>query len=591
MEDLVLDDGLLQGAQRLSQRMRDHGISLYLTGLAASGKSAVASYLSHLTGIPLVDTGLPFRLATYLFRNIPASASDRALFDRLLNAHTIKVVTGQYRVFSGEEDVTDRLRTPEIDRDVPRVAGDSLVREQVLGFLRKTTTAPAIVAARGATEPFTGGHILQVELSAQFNCRVQRRAHQGDLPKDTVRRSIRERDRRDLQGAARYPSPDIIDTTHLTLEESIARVISRANQRIVRLYEFKKFRRLALPDAANLENPYLNVAWEHSRASVEKAEEDFGVPRGQTRGRYLLQLSRFAPSDIFGASAASGPSWAPGTFPDDLKSHALQPIPSILYAEALAAVKERKAGIENFLATTKLPQAFFEAPPERTVERKGSALAAFEDGKQVERLVLKDASPELGFAIESDLHYLGNARRDCTHRIVLVEESTDLPVLYLSFSPNSRKYTEPLLWALGLRMEEVVVAVRGYGSPRCPRNAMGLFLRLACNKVGKDFPHLKAVLTDINPNWGYSGQSFREAGFIDVGLKHAPTAFVGNEYASRRELDKRSGAKAATTNRMPVLPTLIMLRPMPTSSDLSAKLEASGRDGLYVIPRSLYDQG
>lgn len=591
VEDLVLDEGLLQGAQRLSRRMLEHNISLYLTGLAASGKSTVAAYISRLTGIPIVDTGLPFRLATYLNRTIPASALDRALFDRLLNSHSIRVVAGEYRVFSGETDITDRLRSTEIDRDVPMVAGDPTLRTQVLDFLRRTTTGPSIVAARGATEPFTRGHILQLELSASFNCRVQRRSRQGDLPGDTVRRSIRERDRRDLQGAARYPAPDIIDTTHLTLEESIARVIARANERIIRLYEYQSFRRFPLSDALELENPFLAAAWDASSSTVSELEERYRVPAGQTRGRYLLRLSRRSPREIFGDTASAVQSWAPGSFPNGGGVSDLIPDHSLLSREAEQAVRERRQAIDAFFSETKLPRAMLQATTDQTVERRGSTLIAQGGGEASRRLILRDASPQLGFAIEKYLHYLANPRVDCTHRLVLVEEHTDLPVLYLSFASNSRKYTEPLLWALGLRMEEVVVAVRGYGSPRCPRNAMGLFLRSACQRVGEDFPHLRAVLTDINPNWGYSGQSFREAGFIDIGLKYAPTAFVGDEYISRRELDKRNGAKAATSSRMPVLPTLIMIRPMNRNEELSNKLQRLSHEGLFVIPRSLYDQG
>lgn len=591
MEDLILDEKLLRDARRLSKRMSDHGISLYLTGLAASGKSTVATYLSQLTRVPLVDTGLPFRLATYLYQQVPACVADKNLFDRLLHAHSIRIVSGQYRVFSGEEDITERLRGHEIDRDVPRVAGDPWVREQVLGFLRTTTTAPAIVAARGATEPFTAGHILQLELSATFDCRAKRRARQGDLPADTVRKSIRERDRRDLQGAARYPSPDVIDTTHLTLEESLARVVARANERIIRLYEFQSFRRQQLPLVEDLDNPLLRTAWRALGGVVDGLEAAHDVPRGQTRGRLLLRLSRLSPRDIFGAGVSSADTWPAATFPMPRDLAHLSPDMDLLRIEAEQAVLERRRALDAFFAATRLPQSFLNAREDRTVTRRGATLAVERGGEAEERLVLKDASPELGIAIEEHLHYLAIPRRDATHRVVLVEETTDLPVLYLSFSPNSRKYTEPLLWAFGLRMEEVAVAVRGYGSPRCPRNAMGLFLRMACQRVSRDFPHLRAILTDINPNWGYSGQSFREAGFIDVGLKHAPTSFVGEDYASRRDLAGRPGARAATQARCPLVPTIIMLRPMTGQTDLAKSLERSVDGGLYVVPRSLYDQG
>ncbi len=589
MTDLHLDSNLVQEATHLAQKMHQREICLYLTGLAASGKSAVAGVVSRLTGVPLVDSGLPFRLAAYLCKNVPVLVADMTLLDKLLNAHSIRVISGEYHIFSGEEDITERLKSQDIDWGVPIFAGNVRIRELVLRFLRSTTTAPAIVAARGATEPLTSGHILQIELRAHFDVRVNRRIKQGDGPHNTVRRSLRQRDERDLHGPSRYPSPDIIDTTHLTLEEAAARVIARANERIDRVYSFLDFRRRLIPEGVELENPLLNKAWECTKDLVANIEDTIGVPQGHSKGRFLLHLSRFSAQELFGPSAIKGCEWPSGTFPPDVPESNLMPNNETLNFEAERIVKERFIAIEEFFRSTRLPRSFLTpVRPTQLYRHKNNLIAKDEDGNIVEYLDVRDASRELGVAIEEYLHYLGIERADTTHRIVLVEKSTDLPVLYISFAPNTRKYTEPLLWAFGLRMEEVAVAVRGFGSPRCPKNAMGLFLRTACKRVANDFPHLKAILTDINPNWGFTGSSFREAGFIDIGLKHAPTSFIGDEYASRRSLEGQKGRKAAMPNRMSLVPTLIMLRPL--HDVLRRHIESVASDGLYIIPQNLYNK-
>lgn len=589
---IALDRPLMEAAKNLGELMSTHGISLYITGLAASGKTTVATYVSQITGIPLVDTGLPFRLATYIRQMIPASIEDRKLFDNLLQSHEIRIVSGQYRVFSGSVDITDRLRTPEIDIDTPRVSADQSVRERVIGFLKKTTVGPAIVAARGVTEPVTGGHIVQIELSASLACRVERRRKQEQQPSETVKRSIKERDRRDLRGAARYPSPDIIDTTHLNLDESLARLVSSASDRIRRLYSFQRFRRIPLPPVDKIENPYLASIWRQVRPLVEHEESRAGVPIGQTKAKFLLRLSRFSANDLFDHDSQPFKEWQPGTFPDWSLPVSASINMGLVRVEIASAVNERRSAIDQFFRETLLPTALMEAANERIATRTGGKLVVNDrSGVATDRLILKDASPELGRCIEKHLHYLGSPRTDATHRIVLAEASTDLPVLYMSFAPNTRKYTEPLLWSLGLRMEEVVVAVRGYGTPRCPKNGMSLFLRLACNKVAADFPHVRAILTDINPNWSFGGSSFREADFVSVGLKHAPTSFVGEEYTSRRALSGRSGAKAASSARIPLVPTLIMLRATREDDALKSSLRSVSEQGLYLIPRNLYDRG
>lgn len=590
MEDLYLDKQLLSAAHRLAAQMRDRSISLYLTGLAASGKTAVAGIISQLTSIPLVDSGLPFRLATYLCNTIPAVQTNLALFDRLLNAHSTHVVNGEFRVFSGAEDITSKLRSASIDQDVARIAGDNRLRELILKFLRSTTQPPSIVAARGATEPLTTGPLVQIELRTDFNERVRRRTKESEEPLTKVKRSMRERDERDMCGPAAYPSADYVDSTRLTLEETVARVIERAGERITRLYAFQSFRRQVISNWEAIGNPLINLAWENSAEFVAQKEQKLQIPTGHTKGRFLLHLSRFAVRELFGVLTDDKRlEWAPGSFPVSLDTAGLKPDLSLLHAEATRVAEERKQSLERFFSETAIPRQFMVPITPARVRRAGGALIAEdENGRTLERFVMKDASRELGIAIEVHLHYLGTPRNDTTHRLVLVEESTELPVLYVSFTANSRKYYEPLLWAAGLRMEEVAIAVRGYGSPRCPKNAMALFLRMACKRVADDYPHLKAILTDINPNWGYTGGSFREAGFRDIGLKHAATYFYGTEYASRRGIDGTRGHKLPIENRLPLVPTIVMLRGLSDATDHAIKTVAN--NGLYLIPRSMYDK-
>ena len=587
MEDIYLNKALLHAADQLAKLLHQDKISIYLTGLAASGKSAVAEIVSQLTGIPLVDSGLPFRLAAYLCEAIPACVSDLNLFEKLLNAHSVKVINGTYRIFSGLEDLTDKLRSPDIERDVPRIAGDARLREMVLKYLRSTTDAPSIVAARGATEPLTSGSLLQIELKCDFDERVSRRVKQVGLDKTTVRRSIRSRDARDLQGPSRYPSSDTIDSTHLTLAATVSRVIDRAIERLARLHEHSTFRRVPVPSDDQLDNPFLLRVWGGIEAHVSSLERANNIPAGHTKARLLLHLSRFSTRELVGVD---GCDWTPGSVAlNESKTLPMELNTSLLYGEVSRIIDERRLALDEFLRLTLFGKDIFESPVQTRVKKSGKTLVAEAEanGYPVEHLQIKDASLECGAAIERYLHYLAIPRLDSTHRLTLVESSTGNPVLYASFSPNTRKYLEPLLWAFGLRMEEVAVAVRGFGTPRCPKNAMGLFLRMCCRRVSEDFRHLKAIVTDINPNWGFSGGSFREAGFITVALKYAPTYFVGDEYVSRRGIEGRPGQKAATSHKCPLNPTLIMIKPLDNS--LERQITANITHGLYIIPRNLYD--
>jgi cytidylate kinase len=570
--------------------MRENDICLYITGLAATGKTAIAGVLSRLTNIPIVDSGLAFRLATYLVLAVPKAGKDLQLLKRMLESFDILVVDGTYRVFSGKTDITDRLRSSEIDEIVPRVAGDIPLRNLVLKFLRSTASAPAIVAARGATEPITTGHILQIELKAELDVRAERRARAEGLSPAAARRSIRERDRLDVLRAARFPSSHSVDTSRSTLVESVEQVINLGTERIERLLKYRSLRRCPLPTVDDLENPLLRQAWDEIADEIPDIEDAIGIPRGHVKSRLLLHLTRFSTDELFISGSAPQFGWMPNTFPGELPVVNLVADKELLRSEASRIAKSRAHSIDRFFHATKLPRTFLEADQPSHVKRTGGHLVAeAADGRVVKRLDIRDASRELGRAVEDELHYLENARVDTSHRLVLVEQETDLPVLYVSFAVNARSYMEPILWAFGMRMEEVLVAVRAYGSPRCPRNAMGLFLRTACRQIGDDMPHLKAIVTDINPNLGYGGGSFREAGFVAVGMKHAPTMFIGDEYCSRRVLDGANGAKAAVTGRLPLLPTLIMIKGLNDAT--ARRIDDVEQHGLMVVPQSLYNQG
>ncbi len=585
-DDFHVDAGLIQAAQALARIMREQEFCLYLTGLAASGKTAAAEIISRMTGVPVVDSGLVFRLAAYLCVHVPVAAENPGVLARLLGEHTIKVVNGQYRILSGDSDITERLQAPDVGSQATATAAEPRLREVILTFLRSRTKAPAIVAARGVTEPLTTGNFVQIELRADLEVRAARRAKQSGSPVATIRKSIRARDDRDQRGPSRYPSADFVDSSKLTLHETVARVVERTTARISRLLSISEFRKVEFNNAEQLSNPLLVRLWAEAQAGLEEEESTQGIPKGHAKARFLLNLSRYSSLDLLGLSH----SWMPGALPGLVDTAAAVPANDLLMRECARTVEERAKSIRRFMEATRFPSAIFDERSLRLELVRGRPVGTSEGGEVVEHYHLRDTSPEVGMWLENNLHYLGAARLDTTHRVALVEASSEFPVLYLSFAPNTRKYMEPLLWRVGLRLEEVAVAVRGYGTPRCPRNAMAWFLREACARVKQDFPHLRAVVTDINPNWGFSGSSFQEAGFVTLGMKYAPTSFVAGDYSPRRSLERQPGSRAAVGNRLPLVPTLVMIRPFPKESILRTRIAESVVDGVYLIPRDLYEE-
>lgn len=590
------DEQLIGSAHKLAELMRETNKDLYITGLAASGKTSVAELVSQISGIPLLDSGLPFRLATYLIQCIPVlnqpdlAGRNLRLLDQVMSAHRLENVGNEQRIFSGDADITDLLRSPEVESGIPAVAADPKIRPLALKFLKQANDGPVIAAARGATEPISGGQIIQIGLFCELNERARRRAKQSREPIGRVKKSIRERDQRDLLGPAQYPSTETIDTTKLAIDVVVTEVIHRTLKRIVALQDGELAPRTTVDDKKLRQNPIMEAVSEKIRNLVEELEKSDGVPSGMTLPRLLLHCSRLSPEYVFENWNRDKLLWIAGDYPEyfnlpgEVKFN-----PSVLEDEALIRVRESKRRYETFIESTKLPPQMFEpVADEAIVHHRNHFFTKCKDGKVSREFVIRDCSLECGKAIEENLHYLGIPREDSIVRLALVEKDTDYIVLYLSFGNNTRTYFEPMLWNLGYRMEEVAVAVRGYGTPRAPKNAMGLFLRETHKILHKRFPHLQACITDINPNWGFDASSFSEGGYMPIGLKYSEPSFIGSEYASRRKLDSSAGNRTATAAQLPIIPTFTMIRPKDKNG--ISKVEETVADGLYYVPRDLYER-
>jgi cytidylate kinase len=147
-------------------------------------------------------------------------------------AHLIGIKDGD-RVLIDGEDVSDRIRTPEVSEAASRVAADPAVRE-VLVAKQQAIMAEGNWVAEGRDIALVVAPDAEVKvfLTADAGERARRRVEQRGGDPEQVRRAQDERDRRDASGArtVHEPAPDAIpiDTTGLTLEEVVGQVVTLA---------------------------------------------------------------------------------------------------------------------------------------------------------------------------------------------------------------------------------------------------------------------------------------------------------------------------------------------------------------------------
>jgi cytidylate kinase len=126
----------------------------------------------------------------------------------------------------GGEDVTRRIREPEIDAAVPVVARHAEVREVMRGRQRDLGhSGDSVIEGRDIGVIVVPEAEVKVWLVADPSVRVTRRhAEREGLGVDELAEELRRRDERDAVNTHQAPDAVEVDTTELTLDEVVDRV-------------------------------------------------------------------------------------------------------------------------------------------------------------------------------------------------------------------------------------------------------------------------------------------------------------------------------------------------------------------------------
>jgi cytidylate kinase len=176
-----------------------------IDGPAGAGKSTVARAVAERLGFTYLDTGAMYRAV-----GLAGTAMCDIAFD------------GD-RVLLDGRDVSDAIRTPEIAQEASRRAADPAVREVLVARQRELLAAGDWVAEGRDIATVVAP---QAELKIHLTASPEERARRRELPVE----ELRERDERD-QGHGRStlePAEGAvpIDTTGLTLDEVVDRVVA-----------------------------------------------------------------------------------------------------------------------------------------------------------------------------------------------------------------------------------------------------------------------------------------------------------------------------------------------------------------------------
>lgn len=214
-----------------------------IDGPAGSGKSTTARLVAERLGWLYLDTGAMYRALALKVLRKGISFDDTERIAQLANEVKIEFVPSPagLKVFLDGEEVTEEIRTPEVDQAVSPVCEIKAVRDVLAKLQRKFGENRNLVTdgRDQGTVVFPDADV-KFYLTASLDERAKRRKKDQEqkgifLPMEEVFRGIQERDRRDSERAHAplRPAEDaiVVDTTHMTLEEQVEHVLNIIRQK------------------------------------------------------------------------------------------------------------------------------------------------------------------------------------------------------------------------------------------------------------------------------------------------------------------------------------------------------------------------
>jgi cytidylate kinase len=204
-----------------------------IDGPAGSGKSTVAKLIAQRLDFLYLDTGAIYRALTLKVLEEGVDLKDR---ESIVNqAKVCQIEFKGTKVLLNGQDVTLKIRDPQIDKSISQVAQIPEVRAELVKVQRGIGgIRDCVVEGRDITTVVFPKAEVKIFLDADFSQRVIRRL--GDFKKnnvevnpDVVEDDLKERDQADMSrqvGPLKKAKDAVyLDTTNLSIEEVVEKVL------------------------------------------------------------------------------------------------------------------------------------------------------------------------------------------------------------------------------------------------------------------------------------------------------------------------------------------------------------------------------
>jgi len=222
--------------------MNKKRIVIAIDGPAGAGKSTLAKRVAEKLGFVYVNSGALYRAVALWALRLGVDLSDTYRVAQLAKEAQIELRPTSGRVFLNGEDVSEAIREPGVSEAASKISGIPAVRRALLNAQRMAAPEHNIVMeGRDIGSVVFPEAQVKIFLDAEPEVRARRRAREWESagrPADAsaLTSEIEKRDLRDRTRAesplVQAPDAELVDTTHLSLDEAEERILRIVRSRV-----------------------------------------------------------------------------------------------------------------------------------------------------------------------------------------------------------------------------------------------------------------------------------------------------------------------------------------------------------------------
>jgi len=215
------------------------GLTIAIDGPSGSGKGTVAKMLAEEIGLPVLDTGLLYRLSGSVALDRGVALDNEAAVAGVVDSLLDTIVWTVDGISLNSVNITDSLRSESVGEAASKVAAMPKVREKLLGLQRRLAENGCIMDGRDIGTVVLPDAPAKFFLTASVRERARRRWAQlkerGGSSLEDVVAELKMRDQRDRerQHAPLKQAADAItiDSTTMRIDDVVDRMLGVLERR------------------------------------------------------------------------------------------------------------------------------------------------------------------------------------------------------------------------------------------------------------------------------------------------------------------------------------------------------------------------